>query len=70
MNILPPVDHPIWKLAQTLATVLLLLVAARHGMAGQHDAAVSTIDFSDLAGLVGGGVGLKLAAQQLFRPKP
>lgn len=50
-------DHPIWKVAQGLVSIGLVLVLVTHGLEGAHQGG---LDGADMAGAGGAALGARL----------
>lgn len=50
-------DHPVWKLAQGLVSIGLVLVLVTHGLDGAHQGG---LDGTDIAGAGGAALGARL----------
>ena len=61
---LPPVGHPLWKMAQGVLALSGLAIVSWHGMSGGHD---GVVDVSDGAGALGLGLTGKLIWNLLKR---
>lgn len=64
---LPPADHPIWKLLQTVVCVVGLAVLTMHGVDGGHGAGLDVEDVSGGVGALAGANLLRQLARQWLR---
>jgi hypothetical protein len=60
---LPDKDHPIWKLAQMVLSIIILAMVAKHGL---NDISGHALDLTDV---IGGGVASKFILELLHAKK-